>query len=78
MGADHRAGDRRVPADLPGDLREAAEHRPDHGGLALLVVPRVEVVGDPGLAEADLLGPRSELDDAGARKLLGGEENADL
>jgi len=28
-------------------LRERADRRPDKGALALLVVPRMEVIGDP-------------------------------
>ena len=42
-----------------GSPATGAEHAPDEGALALLVVPRVEVVGDPQRLEAGLLGAPS-------------------
>ena len=38
----------------------ASEDRPDEGRIALLVDPRMEVVGDRGEVETGLLGPTRE------------------
>ena len=47
VDAHRRAGDGGQPAHRARGLRDAAEHAPHERALALLVVPGVEVVGDP-------------------------------
>ena len=54
-----------------------ADHRPHERALALLVVPRVEVVADPERVEAGGLGGHGLLDELLGRVLLAGEEVAD-
>ena len=64
---------------MPGTAcGERADHRPDERALALLVVPRVVVVGDPEPVDAGLLGERGLLEQFARGELLAGEEVADL
>jgi len=78
MRADRGARHRGHPAHLVGRLSERAEHGPHERALALLVVPRVKVIGDPGRAKPRLLGMAGVADDLAGGKLLAGEEDADL
>jgi hypothetical protein len=55
VDADGRAGDAGRDRE-PRGLRDGADRRPHERAVALLVVPRVIVVGDPQRVEAGLLG----------------------
>jgi hypothetical protein len=56
--AGHAGGDNQI-----GCLGYRPDHRPDEGAVALLVVPRVVVVGDPQRVEARRLGAPRLLDE---------------
>ena len=77
MDADRRAGDagRHWEARRFG---ERSDHRPYEGAVALLVVPRVVVVGDPERVEARLLRLLGVADQRARVVFLAGEEVADL
>ena len=60
-----------------GGLRDRADHRPHERAVALLVVPRVVVVGDPQRVEAGLLGAAGQVDELARAELLAGEEATD-
>ena len=75
---DQRARDRRPEADPLGRRGDAADHAPDERALALLVDPRVEVVGDEDVLEARLLGAPRVRDEVVRRMLLRGEPVADF
>jgi hypothetical protein len=51
--------------------------RPDEGGLALRVGPRVEVVGDPHAGEAGLLGTDRAVGELAGIAFLAGQEVAE-
>ena len=59
------------------DLRQRPDHAPHERALALRVVPRVEVVGDPQPLEAGLLGAAGLVDQLRGTELLAGQEVAD-
>ncbi len=77
VDAHRRAGDARRDRQRRG-LRERADDRPHEGAVALLVVPRVVVVGDPQRVEAGRLGAAGLVDEVAGRELLGRKEVADL
>jgi hypothetical protein len=54
-----------------------AEHRPDEGGLSLLVDPGMEVVGDEGVLEPGLLRLRRVADEVERGVLLARKRVAD-
>ena len=56
MVAHGRAGHRRHQADAPRRIGERAQHRPGERGVALLLEPGREVIGQRGNVEAGLLG----------------------
>ena len=75
---DQGTGDAGADAKPAGRLGDGAERRPDEWTLALLVDPRVVVVGDRGEAEARLLGHRGLSHQRPRSVLLAGETEADL
>jgi hypothetical protein len=72
VGAGHRRRDRKVDC-----LGQRADHRPDERTLPLLVVPGMEVVGDPQGIEAGVLGAAGLIDERVRVVLLAGQEVAD-
>jgi hypothetical protein len=71
------AGDARRDGQLRG-LRDRADDRPHEGAVALLVDPRVVVVGDPQRVEAGRLGAPGLVDEIAGGAFLGGQEVTDL
>ena len=63
---------------LAGAFGDRTEHRPHEGGVALLVEPRVEVVGDRHEVEAVALGLAGELDQTARGVLLAGQGQSEL
>jgi hypothetical protein len=62
-----------LPAPATG-----CQGRPDEGGLALLVIPGMEVVGDPQALEAGLLGGGGVVHQVGSGILFGGQQVANF
>ena len=71
-----RAGDGRGDRQV-ADLGDGADDGPDERALALLVVPGVEVVGDPEAGEPGFLAADREVDELARTELLAGQEQAD-
>ena len=67
-----------VPRQLRSPAAMRAEHGPHERALALLVVPRVEVVGDPaGRGSRPASALRGRVDELGSRALLARERDSD-
>ena len=77
VDADRRAGDAGRHWEA-GRLGERADDRPHERAVALRVVPRVVVVGDPQCVEAGRLGSARLLDQLARTELLARQEVPDL
>src|SRR5581483_4905999 len=76
MDAHRGAGDRRRDRQRDG-LGQRPDHRPHERALALLVVPGVEVIGDPQAFETRVLRKPGLTDQVPGSVLLAGQEEAD-
>src|SRR5918992_2914610 len=73
MNADRGARHAGSEAEALGGLRDTSDHRPDEGGVPLLVHPGMEVIGDERVGEPRLLRGRGVADEIERRVLLAGE-----